>query len=96
MKYAIKEVILDTGIEDIRGKLEETGRAIAGCRERLMMLAAATPRAVEDAEGNPMDCDEHAQFQVNQILEDLAEALWDRRLAEIASESPDQVEEIPS
>jgi len=94
MKYAIKEVVLDTGVEGIRGRLESADRAVASCRERLMMLAAATPRTVEDVEGNPMEWDEHAQFQVNQILEELAEALWERRLAEIAIENPEDVEEI--
>lgn len=92
MKYSIKEVIINTGHQDLKDKKEEVELTVSRCREKLMMLAASSPRTINDEEGNPMDWIDHVQFEINQILDELQDAFFEQRLIDIALEFPDLVE----
>lgn len=92
MKLVIKEVYLNLGIETIKSKQESLNLLIAGCKEKLMMLGASTPRTIEDDKENPINWIDHVQFEVNSIFEELDEYIYEKHLVETALASPDQVE----
>jgi len=94
MKYIIKEVNLNTGIYDLPDNLSNLEMLIIMCRERLMMLGANSPRDVTDSENTKIEWNEHVQFEVNSIVDDLEEYIHDKTLTKIAIGNPDLVEEI--
>jgi len=94
MKYIIKEVNLNTGIYDLPDKLSNLEMLITMCKERLMMLGANSPRDVTDSENTQMEWNEHVQFEVNSIMDDLEEYIYERTLTKIAIGNPDLVEKI--
>ena len=94
MKYYIKEVYLNAGNKDLEAFQKELEACITSVKERLLMLAAATPRTVVDSEGTSMDWNDHVQFEVSQMLDELDEYIGDRRLAVIALSDMSNVDEV--
>lgn len=94
MKIIIKEITINLYADSIKDKLNSLNALIATCREKLMMLAASNPRQVEDEDDNKIDWVDHVQFEINSIMNDLDEYLYERHLLEIADEYPGMVEEL--
>ena len=94
LKLIIDGVIL-IGVhkDELANEAEELDARIASCRETLMMLAASSPRSVNDVEGNPIDWVDYIQSEVNQVFEDLQEAMVNKHLVMVAMEDLDAVKE---
>lgn len=94
MDIIIKEVKLDAGMNGLQNNLNTLNIMIASGREKLMMLAASTPRDVKDVEGTLLDWNEYAQGEISELMDSLSDYFYEKRLTEIAIDNPDMVEEI--
>jgi len=81
-------------------RIEDEKDTIQDLRDRLMILAAATPRDIKILEGPPggfgsslETWEDHVKREINGILKDLADANWQLRLMEIAKDNPEDVVE---
>jgi hypothetical protein len=84
----------DTSKADLEDVISDAKEAIQRSREKLMMLAASTPRQMTDVEGNPFDWVDHVQMEVKQEMDYLEENIWRHRLAEYAMANPDNTEDL--
>ena len=75
--------------------LEDAEDSIKSAKERLLILAASTPRTInESGEGDyKIDWNDHIRTEVNDIMEDLEEQIVRRYLARQCIESPENVTE---
>jgi len=94
MKYAIKEQWLNTLSYEPCEYLKFLNGCIATCKEKLLMLAAATPRMAHDDAGTEMEWEDYVQFEIDRIMNELDEYMNDRRLCSIIVDCPDSFEKI--
>lgn len=93
-QLVIKEVVLnDVSKDGLAYKLEGLDMTICSCREKLMMLAASTPRPIPDCEGNPIDWVDHVQAEINRTLQEIEDAFVRKHLVMVALGDLNAVEE---
>ena len=61
--------------EDVEDLLEESEGMITWAREKLMILAAASPRTIRDTDGYPVDWEDYIQKEVTDIMDVLLEEI---------------------
>lgn len=79
---------------DLPDVLEDADESIKTARERILILAASTPRSVASGEENyNIDWNEHIRTEVDDIMEDLEDQIIRRYLARQCMDSPESVTE---
>ena len=72
--------------------VEDADYSIGQARDKLLLMAASTPRPVETEEGR-IDWNDHVHAEVADILDGLEEDIIRRYLAKLCINNPDDVTE---
>lgn len=78
---------------ELSSRIEELEDLTKYFRDKLLALAVATPRQIKDAEGNPIEWENHIIFEINNMWEELEETIKTKYLCYIALNDLDNVEE---
>jgi hypothetical protein len=92
----LKQVYFNRVVKgDLPSVLDDADYIIKSARERIIILAASTPRAIEHSgdENFKTDWNEHIRTEVDSIMDDLEEQIIRRYLARQCIENPEDVTE---
>ena len=84
--------------DEMEDKIEDAEHSLQWARERLLVLAASTPRTVLDEHGNPWNWEEYIQSEIGDIMETIEEEAAIRFVCQQAIEWPGSIvpdEEYP-
>jgi len=89
----VKEVyVSDVYIRDLDEKIEDAQRYVEMIREDLLVLAASTPRVMQEEEGSWEDWDSYITRRVRELVEELEETSYRLSVMRIAKSNLDMGE----